>query len=237
MAVCTRQRTEAALSAAAPALALAVALGLGLAGCASGPPAPAWQAEARAGAEAAATAHLIGDTRAEAQAAQRTRAVLARTGRPELLARAELMHCAAQVASLAFGSCAAFEALRADAAPAELAYADHLAGRALPAERIALLPEAQRGVAVALAGAKVDEPAIVAIADPQSRLIGMALLFQAGRASPALIAQATDTASAQGWRRPLLSWLLVQRRLAEQAGDAQAAARLARRIALVEAGG
>lgn len=226
MAVCTRQRAQAALS----------GLALALAGCASGPPAPVWQAEARAAVEAAAAAHLAGDTRAEAAAAQRARAALAGTGRTELLARAELMRCAARIASLEFGPCEAFEPLRADAGAAELAYAEHLAGRPLPPERIALLPEAQRGVAAALAGGQASRGAVAAIEDPQSRLIAIALLFQARQADPALITLAADTASAQGWRRPLLAWLKLQQRLAEQAGDGPGAARLARRITLVEAG-
>jgi hypothetical protein len=46
-----------------------------------------------------------------------------------------------------------------------------------------------------------------------------------------------DTASAQGWRRPLLAWLGLQQQRAQQAGDAEAVARLARRIALVGSGG
>ncbi len=232
MAVCTRQRAEAALSALLVTLLLALA-----AGCASGPPAPAWQGEARSAVEAAVAAHLGGDTRAETTAAQRAREALAGTGRPELLARAELMRCAARVASLAFGPCEGFEPLRADAGAAEQAYAEHLLGRALEPERIALLPQAQRGVAAALAGGRVAGDAVAAIEDPQSRLIAIALLFQAGRADPALIARAADTASAQGWRRPLLAWLKVQQRLAAQGGDAGEAQRLARRIALVESGG
>lgn len=233
MAVCTRQRAEAALSGRRPAWLAALALALALAaGCASGPPAPAWQAQARSAAEAAAVAHLAGDSRAEEAAASRARAALAPTGRTDLLARAELMRCAARVASLGFGPCAEFEALRADAGAAEAAYADHLAGRALAPERIALLPEAQRGVAAALAGGRVTREALAAIEDAQSRLIAIALLFQAGRADPALITLAADTASAQGWRRALLAWLKVQQRLAERSGDADGAARLQRRIGL-----
>ena len=125
MAVRARQRTAVALSAAWLALA---------AGCASGPPAPAWQAEAHGGVEAAVAAHLAGDSRAERPAFERARAALLRTGRADLVARAELMRCAAQVASLGFGPCPGFEALRDAAAPAELAYAEHLAAHALPAE-------------------------------------------------------------------------------------------------------
>jgi len=44
--------------------------------------------------------------------------------------------------------------------------------------------------------------------------------------------QAIDTASDQGWRRPLLAWLGVQAQRAEAAGDAQEEQRIRRRIAL-----
>ena len=66
-------------------------------------------------------------------------------------------------------------------------------------------------------------------------LIAVAVLFQASKASPALIDAAAETASAQGWRRPLLAWLKVQALRAEKAGDAAEQQRLQRRIALVEA--
>ena len=56
------------------------------------------------------------------------------------------------------------------------------------------------------------------------------------KASPSVIGQAIDTASAQGWRRPLLAWLNLQAQRAEQGGDMEAAAKLHRRIALTEGG-
>jgi hypothetical protein len=52
-----------------------------------------------------------------------------------------------------------------------------------------------------------------------------------------VIAQAVETASARGWRRPLLAWLKVQQQRAEAAGDIAAAAGLQRRIDLVLSAG
>jgi hypothetical protein len=51
------------------------------------------------------------------------------------------------------------------------------------------------------------------------------------------MALAADTASAQGWRRPLLAWLLARAQRAEQAGNVEEAAALRRRVAVVESGG
>jgi len=190
-----------------------------LTACASSPPPPDWQLNAKSSLERATEAYLSGDGRVEAAEFTRARAELARTGRADLLARAELTRCAARVASLEFDDCPAFAALAADAAPAEQAYARYLAGRA-SAQDLALLPAAQR-----------EAPA--AIKDPLSRLVAAGVLLRSGRADPSLYALAADTASAQGWRRPLLAWLHLQAQRAESAGEAQAAAALRRRIELV----
>jgi hypothetical protein len=205
------------------------------ASCAGGPPPPDWQASARAAMEGATQAYLLGDARGHALAMERARSALARTGRPELLARAELLRCAAMVASLVFEPCARFEALRTDAAAPERAYAEYLAARPLAKEDIASLPAAQQGAAAAVAGGgDTSAAALQSVEDPLSRLIAVAVLFQAGKASPSLIELATDAASAQGWRRPLLAWLKVQALRAEKAGNAGEVQRLQRRISLVE---
>ncbi|WP_223210482.1 hypothetical protein [Leptothrix cholodnii] len=212
-----------------------------LAACAGGPPPPAWQGNARQALDRAVEAHLSGDSRAEAQDFARARSEIARTGNPALMARAELIRCAAQVAGLMFGPCEGFERLRADADPAGRAYADHLAAMPLSADDIAHLPSAQRDAAAAVASARrggrsapgPSAASLQKIDDPLARLIAVAVLFQAGQASPAVIAVAADTASAQGWRRPLLAWLNVQAQRAENAGDSAEAQRLRRRIELV----
>ena len=205
-----------------------------LAACASGPVPPAWQAEAQAAMERSTTAWLAGETKASDAEMERARRALTSTGRTELLARAELMRCAAHVATLDFAPCDRFEALRADAPASERAYADYLGARALSRDDIARLPAAQQAAAIAVVGGEAPLASVQGIEDPQARLIAIAVLFQAGKASPALIAAATETASAQGWRRPLLAWLKVQAMRAEKAGDASEAQRLQRRIALVE---
>jgi len=207
-----------------------------LAACAGGPSPPDWQANAKSAMDAAVAAYFAGDARVEAAAFERARSELARTGRPELMARAELMRCAARVASLAFEPCDGFERLRHDVGVPERAYADHLAARALSRDAIEQLPPAQRAAATAIAGGAASSASVQGIDDPLSRLIAIGVLFQAGRADPSMITLAVDTASAQGWRRPLLGWLKVQALRAERAGDADAAQRLQRRIDLVQSG-
>jgi hypothetical protein len=58
-------------------------------------------------------------------------------------------------------------------------------------------------------------------------------MFRMGRASPQVVQTAADTASQQGWRRPLLAWLGVQAQRAERAGAREEAERIRRRMALV----
>jgi hypothetical protein len=204
-----------------------------LAGCGNNPPVPDWQMNAHSSIERATTAYMSGNARVEAAEFARARDALSSTGKVDLIIRAELIRCAARVASLVFEDCAGYDKLSQDASPADRAYAAYLAGR-LPgpgAADIALLPEQHRAVAAATSDAAAAG-AVQAIADPLSRLVGSGVLLRAGRATPQLLADAVETASAQGWRRPLLAWLGVQAMRAEQAGDTAEAQRIKRRIAL-----
>lgn len=210
---------------------LALVLALSLAACSSGPPTPAWRLDAHAAMQETLDAHLSGQQRLETQAFERARAQIARTGRTDLMARAELMRCAARVASLDFAPCTGFEALRADAGAADHAYAAYLAGTAGAADA-ALLPAPHRALA-ATAGA-TTAAALQAIEDPLARLVAAGVLLRQGRGDDAMAALAVDTAAEQGWRRPLLAWLALQLQQARQAGDEAEQARLQRRIALVQ---
>lgn len=208
-----------------------LASALVLLGCSSTPPPPDWQLNAHGSAQRAVAAWLSGDTRiadAEWRVAEReTR----RTADPTQLARLALLRCAAQVASLQLAPCPDFAPHAADAAAPEQAYHRYLAAQATSAD-VAHLPEAQRSL-VALNAAALQAQ-LPKVSDPLSRLVAAGVAFQRGQAGPALVALAVDTASAQGWTRPLMAWLLVQRDAALQAGQADEAARIERRLALIK---
>jgi len=176
-----------------------------LAACAGGPTPPDWQLDARAALQGFEKHYLEGSTRLADAEFARAKEEIRRTGRGDLLARAELIRCAARTASLEMDNCPGFEALRRDAGPEELAYADYLSGKGRHAP---------------------SEGAL-------SRLVAAGVAFRTTTITPAQIAAAVDTASSQGWRRPLLAWLEVEAKRAEAAGDREAAERLRRRIALV----
>ncbi len=197
-----------------------------LAACAGSAPPPDWQTNAHLALKNFETAYLVGNSRTADAEFARARAELSSTGRVDLVARAELTRCAVQVASLAFDDCPGFTALAADVDGEERAYAEYLAGRwqALEVNR---LPQQHRPV---VAGGVLP-------ADPLSRLVATGALLRAGRITPVGIAAATEAASANGWRRPLLAWLGVEEKRAADAGDAESAARVRRRIELVTKGG
>ena len=200
---------------------VALLLASALAGCASKPAPPAWKPDAQSALEGFTDAYLAGATQAARTEFTRARAASTGTGDPVAVAQVELVRCAAQTASLAIDDCPGFTALASDATPAQRAYADYLAGRWQGLDR-ALLPEQHRGTALA------------AIADPLSRLVAAGAALRAGQLAPEGIVTATDTASTQGWRRPLLAWLGVAIQRAQALGDVQEVARLQRRVALAQ---
>jgi len=204
---------------------------IGLAGCASYPAPPDWQLNAHGALKNSVQAYLTGNSKLATVEFSRVRTEIASTGRADLLARVELVRCAAQVASLEFNNCEPFEALAKDAAAEERAYADYLAGR-WTGLNTALLPAQHRAVVAAGTGAALNT-----IDDPLARLVAAGTLLQTGSLTPDAIAVAIQTASDQGWRRPLLAWLGVAARRAEQLDDKEEISRLRRRIDLISNSG
>ena len=188
-----------------PRLRDSAALILLASACGGGQPPLDWQLNAAQALQSFQRHYLAGDTAAAEAEFKAARAELARTGRADLIARAELARCAVRTASLEFDDCAGFEALRYGARAEELAYADYLAGRGRHS---------------------VGD-------DPLSRLVAAGVSLKSGSIDPAGISAAVDLASAQGWRRPLLAWLGVQEKRAADAGDSETAGRIRRRIDLI----
>jgi hypothetical protein len=196
-----------------------------LAGCAGGPQPPDWQPNARSALDGYTDAWLHGDTAAADAEFARARRETASTGRFDRVAQAELVRCAARVAALEY-ECPGYAALATDATPAQQAYAAYLDGRWQGLDA-GLLPEQHRGVVTA---------GSLAVTDPLARLVAAGALLKAGRITPADIGNAVDTASEQGWRRPLLAWLGLQERRAQAAGDTAAVQQIRRRITLASEG-
>ena len=203
-----------------------VLLAILLAACASKPQPPAWEPEARGALDGYTDDWLRGNSAAAEAEFARARRETAGTGRFDLVAQAELVRCGVQVAGLDY-DCPGFAALAGDATAAQRAYAAYLDGRWQGLDA-GLLPEQHRGV--------VGSGALAGVTDPLARLVAAGALLKAGRIAPADIGAAVETASAQGWRRPLLAWLGVQEQRARAAGDTAEAERIRRRIALASEG-
>ena len=210
-----------------PARAMTLMMVLFLSACASKPVEPAWRANAASALDSFTDAYLKGDSAIAATDFSRARAETASTGRADLVAHAELVRCAVLAASLELGECAGFTPLAQDATPSERTYAAYLAGKWQGLD-MALLPEQHRAIA---GGSGI----LTGMADPLSQLVAAGAMLAAGRIAPSDIVTAIDTASAQGWRRPLLMWLGVAAQRARSAGDTAALARIERRIALASA--
>lgn len=202
-----------------------------LSACA-GPRAPAWQTGAQASLERFRVHYLDGASARARRDFNEAMSQLGSTGRLDLAARAELLRCAVATAALDFDACAGFAARQADATKEDRAYGQFVTGQwqQLDATR---LPVRYRRVLEAR-----DEPAqnaaAAAIEDPLSRLVASGALFRMGRLSGDGLDTAIATASAQGFRRPLLALLTVQARRAESAGDAAAIESIRRRIDLLQ---
>lgn len=198
-----------------------------LSACASQPVPPEWQSNAFSSLKGFTSAYLTGNQRMADLELARARTELTSTGRANLLAKAELTRCAVRVASLELDDCASYQALAPDAGAEAQAYAAYLTGH-WQGLNAALLPEQHRAVLTSSMGSVLP-----AIQDPLARLVAAGVLLKVKRLTPTDVALAVETASQQGWRRPLLAWLGVQKKLVQDAGDGVEADRLQRRINLV----
>ncbi len=131
-----------------------------------------------------------------------------------------------RVASLEFDQCSGYQPLAVGGSKTERSYAAYLTSRWQDIDA-ALLPAQHRAML------ESSGTAVSTIDDPLARLVAAGVLLQSGRLTPADMDAATETASAQGWRRPLLAWLGVQLRRAQDARDTASVARIQRRIDLV----
>ncbi|KKW68916.1 hypothetical protein AAV94_02540 [Lampropedia cohaerens] len=208
-------------------------------GCASKPATPQWQTRTASAMALSEAAYLDGQERIAQQSLQQAREEVSRTASVVELARLELRQCALQIASLDWQPCSAYLTLPQDGVTPQLqAYHRYLGGAMLDTAERALLPPAQRQVATIVETSDAALQALRAIDEPLSRLLGVAVLMRrSGAPDPALIALAVETASHEGWRRPLLAWLLLQQRQATIAGDSALANEAASRIHILQSGG
>lgn len=208
---------------------LCTALAVFISACASTPVAD-WQIASANALRQGVDAFLSGLDKVAQVEFDRAQRETRRSGDPDLIARTDLLRCAAQLAALEFADCSQAAGL-ADATASTQAYARHLMATASAADW-PLLPEAQRGVA-RHHSAPAQAAAIKDIDAAWSRLVAAGVLWRRGQGSAEVAEIAVQTASAQGWSRALAVWLRAWKSALEQAGQTEAAALAQRRLDLL----
>ncbi len=206
---------------------------LTLVGCGSGgPPPPDWKVDA-ADLIARYQKHALrGENTLAERYFQQAITATGGAGRVNETAHLWLVHCAIRRAMLIDDTCAGYADL-ARIAPnaADQAYYRFITLRWKDLDP-SLLPRQHQDLLRAPAGKRPET--LAKITDPLARLLDASLLVMRGEADVSTLAIATETASSQGWRQPLLTFLKLQQKQAIAQGDVAEQARLDRRIQLVE---
>ena len=204
-----------------------------LTACGSGgPPPPDWKTDS-ADLIARYQKHaLLGENTLAERYFQQAVGATGGAGRMTETARLWLVRCATRRAMLIDDACTDYAELAAVAPDA----ADQAYYRFLTLQweglDVALLPAQHRDLLRAPAATRHAVPGRVG--DPLARLLSASLLVMRQEANAATLDVATETASSQGWRQPLLTFLKLQHEQATAQGNTVEQARLARRIQLVE---
>ncbi len=214
-----------------PLLALASLLLLTACGS-GGPPPPDWKTDA-ADLMARYQKHaLLGENTLAERYFRQAVGATGGAGRVAETARLWLVRCATRRAMLIDDACAEYAELAAIAPDAaDQAYYQFLTLR-WDVIDVAQLPGQHRDLVRATADKRHVQ--LVKIQDPLARLLDASLLVMRKEADAATLELAAETASAQGWRQPLLTYLKLLEKQAASLGNAAEQARLARRIQLVE---
>lgn len=204
-----------------------------LAACGSGgPPPPDWKIDSADLIDRYKKHALLGENTLSERYFQQAVYATGGAGRVADTARLWLVRCATRRAMLIDDACAEY----ADLAKIEPNAADHAYYQFVTLRwdviDVSLLPSQHRDLVRAPAGKK--QGTLSQIADPLARLLDASLLVMRQESDAATLSLATETASSQGWRQPLLTYLKLQEKQAEAQGNSAERARLARRIQLVE---
>jgi len=212
---------------------LAIASLIVFTACGSGgPPPPDWKTDSADLIERYKKHALLGENTLAERYFQQAVTATGGAGRVADTARLWLVRCATRRAMLIDDACTEY----ADLASIEPNAADHAYYQFLTlrweAVDVTMLPSQHRDLVRAPAGKRLDT--LGRVADPLARLLEASLLVMRQESDAATLALATETASSQGWRQPLLTYLKLQEKQAAAQGNTAEQARLAKRIQLIE---
>jgi predicted small lipoprotein YifL len=211
----------------------AIAALIMLTACGSGgPPPPDWKTDSADLIARYKKQALLGNNTLAERYFHQAVAATGGAGRVADTAHLWLVRCATRRAMLIDDACTEY----ADLAKIEPNAADQAYYQFLTlhwdAVDIAQLPEQHRDLVRASPATR--RTLLARINDPLARLLDASLLVMRQEADDATLTLATETASDQGWRQPLLTYLKLQEKQAAARGNMAEQARLDRRIQLVE---
>jgi predicted small lipoprotein YifL len=207
-------------------LAMLTACGFG------GPPPPDWKTDAADLINRYKKHALLGENTLAERYFQQAIAATGGAGRVADTAHLWLVRCATRRAMLIDDACSEYADLaKIEPNPADRAYYQFLTLH-WDAIDIALLPKQHRDLVRAPPDTR--RTLLTKVDDPLARLLDASLLVMRQDADDTTLMLATETASSQGWRQPLLTYLKLQEKRAAAQGNTAELTRLARRIQLVE---
>lgn len=203
-----------------------------LAGCGGKTPPPDWKVDSADLIERYKKHELRGENILAERYFQQAVNAAGSAGQVAETARLWLVRCAVRRASLDDDDCSEYvELAKLETTDEDRAYYQFITldWNGVEASRL------PKHYAALLAGPADKRLAQVAAIDaPLSRLLAASLVVQRGEADDALLALATETASAEGWKRPLLVYLKLAEKRASEREDAATLADIQARIRLVE---
>ena len=204
-----------------------------LAACGGGPKAPDWKKDSINLIEKYKKAELKGEgQRAERYFEQAVQAA-GSAGKIGETAQLHLIRCATRQASLDYEPCTGYlDHAKFGVSPEDDAYYRFLTNQQdkLDASK---LPSQYRDFAKSSDPAKMLA-SVQSISEPLSRLIAASLVVARKQADDGILNLAVETASEQGWRKPLLVYLKLLENRATVRNDKSEAEKLRARIKLVE---
>lgn len=204
-----------------------------LSACGSGgPPAPDWQSDSADLIERYKKYALEGENTLAERYFRQAINTTGGAGRVSETARLWLVRCATRRASLVDDDCHEYaELAKVQTTAEDRAYYQFVMRNWDEIDTARLAPH--------YAALVKTEPArraayLASIEDPLSRLLAAALLILRKQSDGATLSLAAETASAQGWRHPLLVYLKLLQKRAIERGGVDAAQAYAVRIRLIE---
>jgi hypothetical protein len=204
-----------------------------LSACGSGgPPPPDWKTDSADLIERYKKYALLGDNVLAERYFQQAVAATGGAGRVADTARLWLVRCATRRAMLIDDPCTEYADLaRIEPDKADQAYYQFITLR-WDAIDIGRLPAQHRALVNTPAGKRNE--VLNQISDPLARLLDASLLVMRQEGDATTLSLAAETASSEGWRQPLLTYLKLQEKQAVEQGNAAEMDRLAQRIGLIE---